>query len=78
MPEIRHILGGKFLEVAQSQSARLSTQPSELDPPTPSPTKIVLLPHIWVQDGRHTRLRGRGCMGGPIPTMEHSGALGIL
>jgi hypothetical protein len=51
------------------QSTMLSFQSFELGPPTPStppPAGSVVFP-LWIQEGRHTRLRGRE-WGDPIPT----------
>ncbi len=52
----------RIVSALSIQSAKLYIQSSELGPVPPYPQESVT-PPLWVQGGRHTRLRGRG--GGP-------------
>jgi hypothetical protein len=49
-----------YVQSQSIQSARLSIPSSELGPSIPSPARDCCSPPLWVQGGRHTRLRGRG------------------
>ncbi len=55
-----------------TQSARPSIQSSALGPPPSPQLQKSVVPPLWIQGGRHTHIRMRGCGGEPIPTMGHT------